>query len=182
MRIWGAKNTHFRWSLLWIKGPFVAVVPSRNISGTQLSDNYIHKEPSSCTPRPRYCKTETIGRFMSKVESWIKMPVWIRTLLPRPGGSCWQHIPSDVLASHTDQNNYWRPSQAHNLRHCFLTLQLDIHVTYKTNLMGKMQLFNNKEGTSKLMFWSQDIIFWVVWVFSQKKRARKLEDVCQHSE
>lgn len=141
LRIRGAEKIHFRCSLLWIKGPFVAVVPSWCISGTHLLDNYIHKEPSSCTPRPRHCKTETTGRFMSKVESWIKMPVWIRALLPRPSGSCWQHTPSDVLVSCTDQISYWRPSQAHNLRHCILTLWFELHMAYKTNLKGKNATF-----------------------------------------
>lgn len=55
LRIWGAEKIHFRCYLLWIRSPFVAVVPSWYISGTQLSDNYLRKEPSSCTPRPRYC-------------------------------------------------------------------------------------------------------------------------------
>lgn len=53
LRIWGTEKIYFRCSLLWINGPFLAVVPSGCISGTQLSGNYAHREPSSCTAKQR---------------------------------------------------------------------------------------------------------------------------------
>lgn len=81
LRIWGPEKMHFRCSLLWItsrmipgtEGPFVAVVPSWCAPGAHLSVNFIQKESSSCSPKPRHCKIETIGRFMSKVHSWSKL-------------------------------------------------------------------------------------------------------------
>lgn len=82
LRIWGPekKKKHFRCSLLWItssvipatEAPIVAAVPSWCIPGAHLPVNFIQKEHSSCTPRTRHCKIETIGRFTSKVHSWSK--------------------------------------------------------------------------------------------------------------